>query len=69
MQQWDLDICFFFILNIHTDLAGFTAMSDKVPAQEVILFLNYLYSRFDKLLESHGVHKVCVRICVCDALG
>ena len=59
VQQWDSDIIFLpFSQHTHTDLAGFTAMSGNVSAQEVILFLNYLYSRFDKLLEPHGVHKV-----------
>ncbi|KAL6753635.1 hypothetical protein V8C86DRAFT_2722988 [Haematococcus lacustris] len=40
------------------DIAGFTAMSKDVPAEEVIIFLNILFSRFDMLVESHGVQKV-----------
>ncbi|GFH23496.1 guanylate cyclase domain-containing protein [Haematococcus lacustris] len=39
------------------DIAGFTAMSKDVPAEEVIIFLNILFSRFDILVESHGVQK------------
>ncbi|GFH08277.1 guanylate cyclase domain-containing protein [Haematococcus lacustris] len=40
------------------DIAGFTAMSKDVPAEEVIIFLNILFSHFDMLVESHGVQKV-----------
>ncbi|GFH24515.1 guanylate cyclase domain-containing protein, partial [Haematococcus lacustris] len=40
------------------DIAGFTAMSKDVPAEEVIIFLNILFSRFDMLVESHGVQKI-----------
>ncbi|KAJ9529772.1 hypothetical protein QJQ45_014550, partial [Haematococcus lacustris] len=49
------------------DIAGFTAMSKDVPAEEVIIFLNILFSRFDMLVESHGVQKVSKLLLRCCA--
>lgn len=33
-------------------------MSKDVPAEDVLIFLNLLFSRFDMLVERHGVQKV-----------
>ena len=33
-------------------------MCKEVPAKTVMAFLNQLYSRFDALLDEHGVYKV-----------
>lgn len=48
----------------HADIVGFTAMSKDVPAEEVIIFLNYLFSRFDNLVSHYHLQKVdTVRAC------
>jgi hypothetical protein len=33
-------------------------MSKDVPAEDVLIFLNLLFSRFDMLVERHGVQKI-----------
>lgn len=40
------------------DLKGFTAMSNAVSPQRVMLFINHLFARFDEEAEHHGVYKV-----------
>mmetsp|Transcript_18118 Transcript_18118/g.50743 ORF Transcript_18118/g.50743 Transcript_18118/m.50743 type:complete len:350 (-) Transcript_18118:842-1891(-) len=40
------------------DIVGFTQMSKAVEPQEVMIFLNTLFSLFDQLTNMHGVHKV-----------
>mmetsp|Transcript_9359 Transcript_9359/g.25236 ORF Transcript_9359/g.25236 Transcript_9359/m.25236 type:complete len:447 (+) Transcript_9359:4403-5743(+) len=40
------------------DIVGFTSMCKVVPPQQVLLFLNNLFSMCDRLTDKHGVHKV-----------
>ncbi|KAF5832535.1 hypothetical protein DUNSADRAFT_11530 [Dunaliella salina] len=40
------------------DIVGFTAMSKAVEPQEIMVFLNTLFSLFDQLTNMHRVHKV-----------
>lgn len=43
---------------LFADLVGFTAKSSQRTPQEVITFLNTLFTEFDKLALQHGVEKV-----------
>lgn len=40
------------------DIVGFTSMAKEADPQDVMLMLNTLFSVFDQLCLSHGVHKV-----------
>ena len=40
------------------DVVGFTSMADRVPARQVMLFLNQLFGGLDDLLGTHDVHKI-----------
>lgn len=43
---------------LFADLAGFTDISRKMSANELVNLLNDLFSRFDKLAEEHGAEKI-----------
>ncbi len=43
---------------LFADLAGFTDISRKMSASELVNLLNDLFSRFDKLAEQHGAEKI-----------
>lgn len=43
---------------LFADLAGFTDMSRKMAAGELVTLLNDLFSRFDKLADKHGAEKI-----------
>jgi class 3 adenylate cyclase len=43
---------------LFADLAGFTDISRKMSADELVNLLNDLFSRFDKLAEEHGAEKI-----------
>ena len=43
---------------LFADLAGFTEMSRKMSAGELVTLLNDLFSRFDKLAEKYGAEKI-----------
>jgi len=43
---------------LFADLAGFTNISRKMSAENVVNLLNDLFSRFDKLVEEHGAEKI-----------
>ena len=43
---------------LFADLAGFTDISRKMSAGELVNLLNDLFSRFDKLTEEHGAEKI-----------
>ncbi len=43
---------------LFADLVGFTALSREMPAKRLVALLNDLYSRFDRLVEKHGVEKI-----------
>lgn len=40
------------------DIAGFTPWSEGRPAHAVLEFLNEVFSRFDRLVETHGLEKI-----------
>lgn len=43
---------------LFADLSGFTDISRKLSAVELVKLLNDLFSRFDKLAEKHGAEKI-----------
>jgi len=43
---------------LFADLAGFTDISRKMSANELVTLLNDLFSRFDKLAAEHGAEKI-----------
>jgi len=43
---------------LFADLAGFTDISRKMSANELVTLLNDLFSRFDKLVAEHGAEKI-----------
>lgn len=43
---------------LFADLAGFTPLSSKLSAEEVVHMLDDLFSRFDALAERHGLEKI-----------
>ncbi len=40
------------------DIVSFTALSEHTPANELVGFLNDMFTRFDDLSEEHGVEKI-----------
>jgi class 3 adenylate cyclase len=43
---------------LFADIAGFTPWAAGKPAREVLEFLNRVFSRFDQLVEVHGLEKI-----------
>jgi len=43
---------------IFADVVGFTPLSERLPAAEVVGMLDQLFSRFDVLAERHGLEKI-----------
>lgn len=43
---------------LFADIVGFTALSQRLSADQVVTLLNDLFSRFDVLVERHGVEKI-----------
>jgi adenylate cyclase len=43
---------------IFADVVGFTPLSERLPPDEVVGILDRLFSRFDALVESHGLEKI-----------
>ncbi|HJQ57464.1 MAG TPA: adenylate/guanylate cyclase domain-containing protein [Vineibacter sp.] len=43
---------------LFADMAGFTARASDTPPDELVLFLNTVYSRLDALVERHGLEKI-----------
>ena len=43
---------------IFADVVGFTPLSERLPAEEVVAILDGLFSRFDALVERHGLEKI-----------
>ncbi len=41
-----------------TDFKGFTAYSDKLSPEELVDSIDYYYSRFDEIIEKHGLEKI-----------
>lgn len=43
---------------LFADMEGFTAQADEIPADELVRFLNRVFSDFDRLVERHGLEKI-----------
>jgi class 3 adenylate cyclase len=43
---------------LFSDIVGFTRLSSRVATEELFGMLNGLYTAFDALVDTHGVHKV-----------
>jgi class 3 adenylate cyclase len=43
---------------LFADIAGFTAMSTRMPADELVALLNAVFTGFDQLARRHGVEKI-----------
>ena len=43
---------------LFADLAGFTAAASRTSPADLVLFLNGVYSTFDRLVERHGLEKI-----------
>ena len=43
---------------LFTDIVGFTRLSARISAEEVVAHLNNMYSMFDAITEKHGLYKV-----------
>ncbi|CAL1543035.1 unnamed protein product, partial [Lymnaea stagnalis] len=43
-----------------SDIVGFTSICGRCSPQEVLNFLNDLYTRFDVVLNSYNVYKVII---------
>ena len=43
---------------LFADIAGFTAMSTRMPAEELVTMLNAVFTGFDQLARRHGVEKI-----------
>jgi adenylate cyclase len=43
---------------LFADVADFTPWSERLPPEEVVGYLDHLFSRFDELAEQHGLEKI-----------
>jgi guanylate cyclase len=43
---------------LFTDIVGFTPLSAKLPARELVLLLDEIFSAFDRLADQHGLEKI-----------
>jgi PAS domain S-box-containing protein len=43
---------------LFADIVGFTPLSSRMPATELVNLLNHIFSAFDRLAERHGVEKI-----------
>jgi len=43
---------------LFADIVGFTALSSRVPPEQLVSMLNELFSTFDRLAEKHGLEKI-----------
>ncbi|MDY6780975.1 MAG: transporter substrate-binding protein [Cyanobacteriota bacterium] len=43
---------------LFADIVGFTEMSSRIPATELVALLNRIFSEFDRLAEKHGLEKI-----------
>ncbi len=43
---------------LFADIVGFTPLSEKISASELVRLLNRIFSTFDRLVEKHGVEKI-----------
>lgn len=50
--------CFNEVSVLFADIVGFTELSSRVSAAELVQLLNEIFSMFDQLAEKHGVEKI-----------
>ncbi len=43
---------------LFTDFKEFTALSERLPASELVEELNYCFSEFDKIIQKYGIEKI-----------
>jgi len=43
---------------LFADLAGFTPATERLPAEDVVVLLNDIFTAFDDLVEEHGLEKI-----------
>jgi class 3 adenylate cyclase len=43
---------------LFADITGFTPAAERLPAEDVVVLLNEIFSTFDELVELHGVEKI-----------
>jgi class 3 adenylate cyclase len=43
---------------LFADIVGFTALSSRIPPEQLVTLLNELFSTFDRLAEQHGLEKI-----------
>ena len=43
---------------LFADLIGFTPVAERLPAEEVVVLLDEIFSAFDELVERHGLEKI-----------
>lgn len=43
---------------LFADIVGFTRLAERLPPHEVVDLLNQVFSRFDRLVEAHGLEKI-----------
>jgi PAS domain S-box-containing protein len=43
---------------LFADIVGFTPLSSRMPATELVNLLNHIFSAFDRLAERHGIEKI-----------
>ncbi len=43
---------------LFADIVGFTPLASRMPANEVLTFLNYVFGEFDRLAALHGCEKI-----------
>jgi class 3 adenylate cyclase len=43
---------------LFADIVGFTGLSQRVPPEHLVQFLNNLFTRFDRVAETHGLEKI-----------
>ena len=43
---------------VFADITGFTPMAERLPAEEVVILLDEVFSAFDELVARHGLEKI-----------